>query len=65
MDVAVAPWIVRDYVLAEHRGYKRAEVSAAWEAYAGRVEKRESVVNTSSVSASAAWASAPILRVAK
>lgn len=50
VDVAIAPWIVRDYIIAENRGYKRAEVSAAWEAYAGRLEKRESVVNTSSVS---------------
>ncbi|KJA28856.1 hypothetical protein HYPSUDRAFT_61695 [Hypholoma sublateritium FD-334 SS-4] len=49
VDVAIAPWIVRDYIITENRGYKRAEVGAAWEAYAGRLEKRESVVNTSSL----------------
>lgn len=50
VDVAIAPWIARDYVIRENRGYKRAEVGAEWEAYAARLEKRDSVVNTSSVS---------------
>lgn len=50
VDIAIVPWIVRDYVLAEHRGYNRADVSPAWKEYADFVEKRESVVNTSSVS---------------
>lgn len=50
VDAAVAPWIVRDYVITENRGYVRGEVSPEWEAYGGRVEKRDSVVNTSSVS---------------
>ena len=50
VDVAIAPWVARDYVIAENRDYKRSEVSAEWEAYAARLEKRESVVNTSSVS---------------
>jgi glutathione S-transferase len=48
-DVAIAPWIVRDWVLEEHRGYKRGAVSAKWQQYAERVEKRPSVVNTSSL----------------
>lgn len=45
-DVAIAPWIMRDYVLSEHRGYNRAEVSPEWKAYADIVEKRESVAST-------------------
>ncbi|KAF9486043.1 glutathione S-transferase [Pholiota conissans] len=49
VDVAIVPWIVRDYVLAEHRGYNRADVSPQWKAYADLVEKRESVLNTSSL----------------
>jgi glutathione S-transferase len=51
VDIAIAPWIVRDFVLQEHRGFKRGDVSPVWEAYAERVEKRDSVVRTSSVSA--------------
>lgn len=51
VDIAIAPWIVRDFVLREHRGFKRGDVSPVWEAYAERVEKRDSVVRTSSVSA--------------
>ncbi|KAF8963660.1 glutathione-S-transferase [Flammula alnicola] len=49
VDVAIAPWIVRDYVIEEHRGYKRIDASPAWKAYADLVEKRDSVINTSSL----------------
>ncbi|KIM40343.1 hypothetical protein M413DRAFT_414003 [Hebeloma cylindrosporum] len=49
VDVAIAPWIVRDFILQEHRGFKRGDVSPVWEAYAERIEKRDSVVNTSSL----------------
>ncbi|KAI0061960.1 glutathione-S-transferase [Artomyces pyxidatus] len=48
VDTAVVPWIVRDYVIAEHRGYKRADVGGGWEEYAKRLESRESVLRTSS-----------------
>jgi len=48
VDVAIAPWIVRDYVTRENRGYKRENVSGAWFEYAGVVEKRDSVVITQS-----------------
>lgn len=51
VDIAIAPWIVRDFVIQEHRGFKRGDVSPVWDAYAERVEKRDSVVRTSSVSA--------------
>jgi glutathione S-transferase len=49
-DVAIAPFVVRDYVLRDHRGYVRADVGHGWEAYAARLEGRESVRRTSSVS---------------
>lgn len=50
VDVALAPWITRDYIHQEHRGYKRKDVGPKWEAYANLVEKRPSVIQTSSVS---------------
>lgn len=49
-DVSIAPFILRDYVLAEHRDYKRSEVNEAWVKYAGIVENRDTVVRTMSVS---------------
>ncbi|KAF7329132.1 Glutathione transferase-like protein [Mycena kentingensis (nom. inval.)] len=48
VDIAIVPWITRDYILAEHRGYDRAAVSAEWKRYAELVEARESVVKTKS-----------------
>ncbi|KAF8070401.1 glutathione S-transferase [Lyophyllum atratum] len=48
VDIAVAPWIARDYVVQEHRGFKREDVNDAWVKYASAVEKRESVVITMS-----------------
>ncbi|EJC98963.1 glutathione-S-transferase [Fomitiporia mediterranea MF3/22] len=48
VDVAIAPWVVREYVITENRGYKRSEVSDAWNEWAGLLEKRESVVRTTS-----------------
>ena len=50
VDVAIAPWIVRDFVLEENRGYKRGDVSSNWKKYAEIVEVRDSVVRTQSVS---------------
>ncbi|KDQ50916.1 hypothetical protein JAAARDRAFT_41703 [Jaapia argillacea MUCL 33604] len=49
-DVALAPWVVRDYIVAEHRGYKREEVGGGWKEYAEHIEKRESVLKTTSES---------------
>ncbi|KAJ6589939.1 glutathione-S-transferase [Mycena vulgaris] len=48
VDVAIVPWITRDYILAEHRAYSREDVSAEWKRYADHVEQRESVVKTKS-----------------
>lgn len=46
VDIAVAPWVLRDYVASENRGYKREEVGNGWKEWAERIETRESVVNT-------------------
>lgn len=50
VDAAIAPWVVRDYVIHENRDFQRSDVSEAWKKYADHVEQRESVVVTSSVS---------------
>lgn len=50
VDVAVAPWVMRDYVLTENRGYAREAVGAGWAEYARNLENRESVRKTHSVS---------------
>ena len=51
VDVAVAPWMVRDWVVAEHRGFDRAAVGNGWKEYVDRLERRESIVKTTSVGA--------------
>ncbi|KAJ8502710.1 hypothetical protein ONZ45_g11507 [Pleurotus djamor] len=48
VDIAIAPWIVRDYIVIEHRGFKREVVGDVWKKYAELVEKRDSVLRTSS-----------------
>lgn len=50
VDTAMAPFAVRDYILSEHRGYRRDDVGNGWKEYAEKLESRESVVKTSSVS---------------
>jgi glutathione S-transferase len=51
VDIAIVPWIVRDYILKEHRAFTREGVSQKWQKYAELVEKRDSVLRTQSVSA--------------
>ncbi|KAI0653510.1 glutathione S-transferase C-terminal-like protein [Cubamyces menziesii] len=46
VDAALAPWVVRDYIIAENRGYSREAVGDKWKAYAEKVETRESVLKT-------------------
>ena len=53
VDVAIAPWIVRDYLVQENRGYDRVAVSAAWKTYADTVHRRDGIRRTQSVRASA------------
>ncbi|PIL33460.1 transporter [Ganoderma sinense ZZ0214-1] len=48
VDVALAPWMVRDWVVAEHRGFSRAAVGNGWKEYVDRLERRESIVKTTS-----------------
>jgi len=50
VDVAIAPWVVRDYILAENRGYKRGDVESGWVKYAEALSNRDSVLKTTSVS---------------
>jgi glutathione S-transferase len=50
VDIAVAPWIVRDYILKENRGYEREAVSPEWKKYADNLEKRPTIAATTSVS---------------
>lgn len=52
VDIAIAPWIVRDHIVTEHRKFKRAEVSEVWDKYATLVTKRDSLIKTTSVSLS-------------
>ena len=51
VDIAVAPWVVRDYILAENRNYDRAAVSSEWKKYADHLEKRPTIAATTSVCA--------------
>lgn len=50
VDITIAPWILRDYIIAENRGFSRDAVSPEWKKYAEVVEKRDSVAHTMSVS---------------
>lgn len=50
VDVVLAPWVIRDYLLKEHRGYSREAVGSGWKEYAEALSTRESVVKTQSVS---------------
>ncbi|OSX61526.1 hypothetical protein POSPLADRAFT_1170182 [Postia placenta MAD-698-R-SB12] len=48
VDVVVAPWVIRDYILKEHRGYTREGVSPKWKDYVEQLINRESVRKTQS-----------------
>ena len=50
VDITFAPWIVRDYIITENRGFTREGVSPEWKKYADLVEKRDSILATQSVS---------------
>jgi glutathione S-transferase len=50
VDVAIAPWVVRDYIVKENRGYAREAVGEGWPEYAKKLETRESIIRTQSVS---------------
>ncbi|KAL2060910.1 hypothetical protein VTL71DRAFT_8962 [Oculimacula yallundae] len=47
VDVAIAPWAVRDFVIGEFRGWKR-EMVPKWKEWAEVLEQRESVRKTTS-----------------
>ncbi|KAG6837812.1 hypothetical protein H0H93_016180 [Arthromyces matolae] len=48
VDVAIAPWIVRDYIIRENRSFKREDVSEIWVKYGNVIETRNSIVETQS-----------------
>jgi hypothetical protein len=52
VDIALAPFVSRDYIIRDHRGYVRNDVGNGWTAYAEKLESRDSVIRTTSVSPS-------------
>jgi len=48
VDVAIAPWAARDYILVENRNYKREDVENGWKDWAEALEARDSVKKTTS-----------------
>ncbi|EMD33587.1 hypothetical protein CERSUDRAFT_159757 [Gelatoporia subvermispora B] len=49
VDIFIVPWVLRDHVIAQYRGYSRAAVGPGWEEYTERLVNRESVVKTQSL----------------
>jgi len=49
VDVAIAPWAVRDFIIRDYRGFNRESVRG-WKEWARELEARKSVIMTSSVS---------------
>jgi glutathione S-transferase len=49
VDVAIAPWAVRDFIIRDFRGFVREEV-VGWKDWGGALELRQSVIQTTSVS---------------
>lgn len=49
VDLAIAPWAVRDFIAREFRGFKRADVEG-WDDWAHALENSPSVKVTTSVS---------------
>ncbi|KAH7099274.1 glutathione S-transferase [Auriculariales sp. MPI-PUGE-AT-0066] len=48
VDAAIAPWVVRDHILAEHRAYDRSGAGQTWVQFAAALESRPSVIKTTS-----------------
>ena len=40
VDIAIAPWAIRDYILSEHRGYKREDLGKSWVDWVGLALRR-------------------------
>ena len=47
-DIAIAPWIVRIYLLEDYRGFKDELVGGYWSEYKQLIKERPSVIKTSS-----------------
>ena len=50
VDATIAPWVVRDFIAEDFRGFKREDVGYNWKGWADAIESRPSVAKTSSVS---------------
>ncbi|KIP04096.1 hypothetical protein PHLGIDRAFT_76517 [Phlebiopsis gigantea 11061_1 CR5-6] len=48
VDACIAPWVVREYIVVEHRGHSRDLAGVNWKVYADLLEKRPSVLKTGS-----------------
>lgn len=48
VDIAIAPFLARLYIVEEHRGFKMAEVGPEFEKWFKACTERESMVKTSS-----------------
>jgi len=46
VDLSITGWAIRDWILAEHRGFKRENVSPKFTAYCEHLESRPSVKRT-------------------
>ncbi|CAF1539570.1 unnamed protein product [Didymodactylos carnosus] len=47
-DITIAPWIIRLYILEEHRGFKDELVGGRWKEYEKLIKERPSVLKTTS-----------------
>jgi glutathione S-transferase len=47
-DITIAPWIIRIYILEEHRGFTDELVGGCWSEYKKLIKERASVIKTSS-----------------
>ena len=50
VDIAIAPWAVRDFIIRDFRGFRREDVEGGWIEWAEALEARPSVRDTTSVS---------------
>ena len=49
VDLAIAPWAVRDFIIRDARGFRRDDVPG-WAAWAKALERHQAIQKTTSVS---------------
>lgn len=52
VDIFIAPWAVRDFIIRDYRGFERQNIKGGWKEWAELLELHPSVVKTTSVSGS-------------